>query len=78
MDGGPRHPNLAELVQLPRDALDRTSPTTFPARSASAREPDAARSSARPTVLLLDEPLGALDPIVRHDLQQDLIVYFRA
>jgi osmoprotectant transport system ATP-binding protein len=30
-----------------------------------------------PDVLLLDEPLGALDPIVRSDLQQDLREIFR-
>ena len=30
-----------------------------------------------PDVLLLDEPLGSLDPIVRSDLQQDLRDIFR-
>ncbi len=30
-----------------------------------------------PPVLLLDEPLGALDPIVRHDLQSELRDIFR-
>src|SRR3954464_12067304 len=30
-----------------------------------------------PDVLLLDEPLGALDPIVRRELQEDLKAIFR-
>jgi osmoprotectant transport system ATP-binding protein len=31
-----------------------------------------------PAALLLDEPLGALDPLVRADLQADLRAVFRA
>jgi osmoprotectant transport system ATP-binding protein len=31
-----------------------------------------------PPVLLLDEPLGALDPIVRSELQEDLREVFRS
>jgi osmoprotectant transport system ATP-binding protein len=31
-----------------------------------------------PALLLLDEPLGALDPIVRHELQRDLREVFRS
>jgi osmoprotectant transport system ATP-binding protein len=31
-----------------------------------------------PEVLLLDEPLGALDPIVRSELQEDLREVFRS
>src|SRR5262249_54172968 len=31
-----------------------------------------------PSVLLLDEPLGALDPLVRADLQTELVALFRA
>jgi len=30
-----------------------------------------------PDALLLDEPLGALDPMIRHDLQQDLKAIFQ-
>jgi osmoprotectant transport system ATP-binding protein len=30
-----------------------------------------------PALLLLDEPLGALDPIVRHELQRELRQLFR-
>lgn len=32
---------------------------------------------ADPTALLLDEPLGALDPVVRHELQDELKAIFR-
>jgi osmoprotectant transport system ATP-binding protein len=31
-----------------------------------------------PPVMLLDEPMGALDPLVRYDLQEDLLKIFRA
>lgn len=38
-----------------------------------------ARSLAKsPQMLLLDEPLGALDPIVRHELQDELAGIFRS
>lgn len=30
-----------------------------------------------PAVILLDEPMGALDPMVRFDLQEDLLKIFR-
>lgn len=31
-----------------------------------------------PPVILLDEPMGALDPMVRFELQEDLLGIFRA
>jgi osmoprotectant transport system ATP-binding protein len=61
---------LAELVRLPDTALER-----FPAELSGGQRQRVALMRALmpdPDALLLDEPLGSLDPVVRHELQDDL------
>jgi osmoprotectant transport system ATP-binding protein len=71
----PRLKELCELTQLDRSVLQR-----YPAELSGGQRQRIGLMRAlmlSPQLLLLDEPLGALDPLVRYALQRDLKEIFQ-